>query len=59
MYGTEIRQSKELNDFEKSLKEYGFEGSVLKEDAPITTLYYNFKPAKHKNASDPILLSWK
>lgn len=37
----------------KTLYEHGIQGGTAKENAPITTLYYDFKPT----GIDPLLLS--
>ncbi len=40
----------------KTLKEWGVEGGVIKEDAPVLSICYDFKPLNANH--DPILLSW-
>lgn len=50
----EYLEKNELDDDMKTLYEHGIQGGTAKENAPITTLYYDFKPT----GIDPLLLSW-
>jgi hypothetical protein len=47
-----------MNDWSKTLKDYGLEGSTIKDDAPTLTIYYNYAPNQSQDMTDPILLSW-
>lgn len=58
LYKSEVRESTEMNDWSKSLKDYGLEGSSIKDDAPSLTIYYNYTPNQSQDMTDPILLSW-
>ncbi len=42
----------------KTLKECGFVGGLMKEDAPKYTICYDFKPVNANDCRDPVLLSW-
>ena len=56
----DFRESNEiqLDDGDKLLKDYDtIKGSLIKEDAPVVDIIYNFKPIGSDNP-DPILLSW-
>jgi len=53
----EFRETNEMPDEKKTLKEYGIEGDTSKEDAPTVNICYDFKPIDDANP-DPILLSW-
>mmetsp|Transcript_8034 Transcript_8034/g.7603 ORF Transcript_8034/g.7603 Transcript_8034/m.7603 type:complete len:101 (+) Transcript_8034:88-390(+) len=56
----EFRETHEMLDDKKTLKDYGINGSIDdKESAPSVTICYNFTPMKNKEGkSDPLLLSW-
>lgn len=58
LYKSEVRESTEMNDMEKTLKDYGLEGSTIQDDAPTMNIYYNFTPNQSQDVTDPILLSW-
>ena len=49
----EYLEKNELDGDMKTLYEHGIQGGTAKENAPITTLYYDFKPT----GIDPLLLS--
>ncbi len=51
-----VTEENEMNDDDKSLKEYGLLGGVMKDDAPLYTVCYDFKP--RDDCTDPVLLSW-
>lgn len=44
------------NNQMKTLKEYGIVGGLIKDDAPICSICYDFKPIN--DCHDPVLLSW-
>ena len=50
-----FQQMNELHEDDLSLKECGIDGSIDKNQAPVVTLYYDFKPDGCTNA-DPILM---
>lgn len=49
----EFRETDEMLDEERTLDAYGFQGSTSKEDAPMVTICFDFKP----DHQDPILLA--
>ncbi len=49
----EFRESNEMMEENKTLDDYGFKGSSSKDDAPLFTICYDFKPIDQ----DPILLA--
>lgn len=51
----ECQQRNELHGDMKTLREFGIKGGP-KDNAPTTTIYYNFKPADWEQP-DPLLLS--
>ena len=51
-----FQQMNELHEDNLSLKECGIDGSIDKNQAPVVTLYYDFKP--ECTDADPILMCW-
>ena len=43
-----------------TLKDIGISGELSRENAPVVSLYYDFKPSDGKNrqGKDPVLISW-
>ena len=51
-----VKEENEMCNDTKSLKDYGFHGGFIKQDAPKYSICYDFKPVN--DANDPILLHW-
>ena len=58
LWKDEFRETKEMLDDMKTLKEEAFDTGYVKENAPMSTICYDYKIAD-SDSPEPTLLSWR